>query len=96
MTGLLTPLPLRALSCIILCFLLFIVAASASQEDLGSWLEQGHSALENGSYREAANFFDQALKIDGGNASAWAGKGVALSRLGRYKMAEMCLGFALK
>ena len=97
MTGLLDSLPLRrALFRIILCCLLFIVAAPASQEELGSWLEQGHSALENGSYREAVNFFDQAIKIDGGNASAWGGKGAALSRLGRYKMAEMCLGMALK
>ena len=97
MTGLLDSLPLlRALFRIILCSLLLIIAASASEEDLGSWLERGHSALENGSYREAVNFFDRAIKIDGGNASAWGGKGAALSRLGRYKMAEMCLGMALK
>ena len=97
MTGLLDSLPLlRALFRIILCSLLLIIATSASEEDLGSWLERGHSALENGSYREAVNFFDRAIKIDGGNASAWGGKGAALSRLGRYKMAEMCLGMALK
>ena len=81
MTSLLYTLPLlRALFLIFLCCLMLNVAASASQEDLGSWLEQGYYALENGSYREAANIFDRAVKIDGGNSSAWAGKGMALSR----------------
>ena len=50
----------------------------------------------NGSFLQAIDSYNQVLKIDPENISAWSGKGTALSGLGRYKMAELYFDFALQ
>ena len=80
------------------CMLLLSLPASAAAAASGStsyWLETGQASLLNGSFAQAIESFDRAIKIDPENASAWGGKGVALTRLGRYKMAELCFNYAL-
>ncbi len=56
----------------------------------------GQSALLNGSFLQAIDSYNQVLKIDPENISAWDGKGTALSELGRYKMAVLYFDFALQ
>ena len=55
----------------------------------------GQASLLNGSFQKAVESFDRAIKINPEDASAWSDKGVALSRMGRYKMAELCFSYAL-
>ena len=91
-----SPFPSLMLSWLLPCMLLLMLAASAAAHDSAAgWLEMGQASLLNGSFQEAVESFDRALKFDPENASAWGGKATALTRLGRYKMAELYFDYAL-
>ena len=88
----------HSLAAFTLCILAMTILNSAlAIESPALWLEKGQDLFLNGSYQEAIDSYEKVIKIDPENVSAWKGKGEkALSRLGRYKMAELCFDFALK
>ncbi|MDD4448314.1 MAG: tetratricopeptide repeat protein, partial [Methanothrix sp.] len=64
--------PSQARSCAILAcmLLLFLPAFAAPQDTAAYWLERGQASLLNGSFLQAIESFDRAIKIDPENASA--------------------------
>jgi len=53
--------------------------------------KKGHEMYENGSYQEAVEAYDQGLKMDPKNASAWHYRGMALASMGRGVEANQSL-----
>ena len=51
------------------------------------FVEKGHQLLDAGRYQEAVELLDKALKIDGSNTDAIAGKGRLARTLGNYQEA---------
>lgn len=50
----------------------------------------GLSAIRNGDYRRAHQFFDEILKLNIGDKDAWFMKGIALLNMGDKKGAQEC------
>ncbi len=57
------------------------VSAAVREEKLAAATKLGYQALEQGSYRHAADYFDRALAMDSQSAAAREGKKLALAEL---------------
>ena len=64
--------------------LLNIWASSGAGEYDRILAEEGGAAYQTGGYEDAQRSFDNAIDIDQQNATAWLGKGFALSALNKY------------
>jgi len=74
-------LKLASLYTIFACALILILLDSAlAQDESAYWLKKGHAFSLNGSYQEALDSFDRALKLNSEDAAAWKGKGEALGQ----------------
>jgi Flp pilus assembly protein TadD len=56
-----------------------LCTSAFSLESSGDWYSQAQTLYKNGSYQEAISAFDEGLKTDPQNASAWHNKGMALA-----------------
>lgn len=59
-------------------------SATAQESRADEWLKKSSDLLKKGSFKEALNASDEALKLDPQNAEAWRIKGTALGCLGSY------------
>lgn len=73
-------------------------SATAQESRADKWLKKSNDLLKKGSFEEALNASDEALKLDPQNANAWSVKGDILAGLSRYdealkayaKATELC------
>ncbi len=74
--------------------------AVAEEDSAGNaanmWIEKGNELFMNGSYEEAVQAYDEGLKTDPQNASAWHYRGMALAGMGRGVEANQSLQKAIK
>jgi tetratricopeptide (TPR) repeat protein len=57
-------------------------------EDVRTWCERGHEALDRGDPEQAIDCYDRALEADPENPEAWCGRGKACYDLGRLRRAD--------
>ncbi len=62
--------------------LVILCTCEPSQGSAEDWYSRGQELYKNESYQEALNAYDQALKMDPENASAWHYRGLALAGMG--------------
>jgi len=74
--------------------LLCLPAWASALDDAAYWLREGNSCLANGSFQQASRSFDNVIRLTPQSPAAWGGKGIALSRMGRYGIATLCFDFA--
>ena len=65
-------------------------------ESINALITLGKSHLENGSFHEALESFEQADSLDQNNPDLWNFMGVTLRSLGRYDEAVDCFNKSLK
>jgi len=70
----------------------YALAQEMTAEDL---YKKGHEMYENGSYQEAVEAYDEGLKMNPQNASAWHYRGMALASMGRGVEANRSLEKAI-
>ncbi len=70
----------------------YALAQEMTAEDL---YKKGHEMYENGSYQEAVEAYDEGLKMNPQNASAWHYRGMALASMGRGVEANRSLQKAI-
>ena len=73
---------------------LFFLAACSSEADALN--EQGLVFYGQGSYQEAVNSFDQAIRTDNQNPVYHVNKGMAYLEMGDYENAHSCFDLALR
>ena len=61
--------------------------ANTQQQTVSMWLKTGDMFYERKDYQEALDAYRQAIRLDLNNASAYAGKSLALSQLKQFKEA---------
>ena len=59
-------------------------------------IQNGITNLQNGNFKDALSFFEQALLLSPTNPDLWNQKGVALRSLGRYDEASECYNKSLQ
>lgn len=64
-----------------------LVPSPAPSESVGDLFMRGATLYSAGKHAEALAIYERALTLDPNNADAWAGKGFALTMLGRYNEA---------
>jgi len=62
---------------------LLSISVTAQEMTAGDWYKKGQEMYDNGSYQEALEAYDEVLKMDPQNASAWHYRGMALASMGR-------------
>jgi len=65
-------------------------------ESINALITLGKSQLENDSFHEALESFEQAVSLDQNNPDLWNFMGVTLRSLGRYDEAVDCFNKSLK
>jgi len=60
------------------------------------WVNKGHELVKKGSYKDAINCYNEALKLNPNLPRAWCSKGYALIKLKKYKESHACLDEALR
>lgn len=65
-------------------------------EDADAWVEKGIVLYEQGKYDEAIVAYDEAIRLDPGNAFAWNNKGIVLNEQGKYDEAIDAYDEAIK
>ncbi len=76
--------------------LTMLCACALSQESAEDWYSNGQELYKNGSYQEALNAYDEGLKMDPQNASAWHYRGLALAGMGHGVEANQSLQKAME
>ncbi|HOO53430.1 MAG TPA: tetratricopeptide repeat protein [Methanothrix sp.] len=78
--------------------ILALLSTSVTAQEMTSedWYKKGQEMYENGSYQEALEAYDEVLKIDSQNASAWHYRGMALVSMGRGVEANQSLQKAIE
>jgi len=66
----------------LLAIAVLCLCAAAQEMTADDWYKNGQELYKNESYQEALNAFDQVLKVDPENASAWHYKGMSLAGMG--------------
>lgn len=86
-----TRIAIAILAVAMLCF------SAATQDDTAeSWFKKGQELYKNGSYQEALSAYDEGLRMDPQNASAWHYRGLALAGLGHGVEANQSLQKAIE
>ncbi len=73
---------------------IFLLAGCTSDADVFN--EQGLALYRQGSYAEAVNSFDQAIRTDNQNPEYHVNKGMACLEMGDYENAHSCFDLALR
>jgi len=78
--------------------ILALLSTSVTAQEMTSedWYKKGQEMYENGSYQEVLEAYDEVLKIDSQNASAWHYRGMALVSMGRGVEANQSLQKAIE
>ncbi|MFZ3147660.1 MAG: tetratricopeptide repeat protein [Methanothrix sp.] len=76
--------------------LLMPCTCALSLESAGDWYDQGQMLYKNGSYQEALSAYDEGLKTDQQNASAWHYRGLALAGMGHGAEANQSIQKAME
>ncbi len=76
--------------------LLMLFTCALSLESAGDWYSQGQMLYKNGSYQESLSAYDEGLKTDPQNASAWHYRGLALAGMGHGAEANQSLQKAME
>jgi len=74
---------------------LLSISVTAQEMTTEDWYKKGQEMYENGSYQEALEAYDEVLKMDPQNASAWHYRGMALASMGRGVEANRSLQKAI-
>ena len=78
----------KILNIFILCIIvLMLVAPVVSAKTAVEWFNEGDNLISEGSYEEALEAFERAIRLDPQLAEAWGNKGAALNALGRFEEA---------
>ncbi len=67
------------------------LAAITTQKTALQWFDEGYTLVEQGKYEEGIYAYDQAIRLNPNDASAYFGKNLALRLLGRTAEAERAL-----
>lgn len=81
---------------IILMALPALCTCALAQESAEDWYSRGQELYRNGSYQEALSAYDESLKMDPENASAWHYRGLALSGIGHGAEANQSIQRAME
>lgn len=73
-----------------------LCTSAFSLESSGDWYSQAQTLYKNGSYQEAISAFDEGLKTDPQNASAWHHRGMALAGMGHGAEANQSIQKAME
>lgn len=73
-----------------------LCTSAFSLESSGDWYSQAQTLYKNGSYQEAISAFDEGLKMDPQNASAWHHRGMALAGMGQGVEANQSIQKAME
>ena len=73
-----------------------LCTSAFSLESSGDWYSQAQTLYTNGSYQEAISAFDEGLKMDPQNASAWHHRGMALAGMGQGVEANQSIQKAME
>ena len=65
-------------------------------ESIDALITLGKSQLENGSFHDALESFEQAISLDQNNPVLWNFMGVTLRSVGRYDEAVDCFNKSLR
>jgi tetratricopeptide (TPR) repeat protein len=76
--------------------LLMLCTCALSLESAGDWYGQGQMLYKNGSYQESLSAYDEGLKTDPQNASAWHYRGLALAGMGHGAEANQSIQKAIE
>lgn len=76
--------------------LLMLCTCALSRESAGDWYSQGKMLYKNGSYQEALSAYNEGLKTDPQNASAWHYRGLALAGMGHGAEANQSIQKAME
>ncbi len=74
---------------------LLSISVTAQEMTAEDWYKRGQEMYENGSYQEALEAYDEGLKMNPQNASAWHYRGMALASMGRGVEANRSLQKAM-
>lgn len=80
----------------LLAVAMLCASALAQEETADSWYKKGQELMENESYQEALSSYDEGLKTDQQNASAWHYRGLALAGMGYGVEANQSLQKAME
>ena len=80
----------------VLIALLMLCTCALSLESAGDWYSQGQMLYKNGSHQESLSAYDEGLKTDPQNASAWHYKGLALAGMGHGAEANQSIQKAIE
>jgi tetratricopeptide (TPR) repeat protein len=73
-----------------------LCTSAFSLESAGDWYSQAQTLYKSGSYQEAISAFDEGLKTDPQNASAWHHRGMALAGMGHGAEANQSIQKAME
>ena len=73
-----------------------LCTSAFSLESAGDWYSQAQTLYKSGSYQEAISAFDEGLKTDPQNASAWHHRGIALAGMGHGAEANQSIQKAME
>ena len=73
-----------------------LCTSAFSLESAGDWYSQAQTLYKSGSYQEAISAFDEGLKTDPQNASAWHHRGMALAGMGHGAEANQSIQMAME
>ena len=73
-----------------------LCTSAFSLESAGDWYSQAQTLYKSGSYQEAISAFDEGLKTDPQNASAWHHRGMALAGMGQGAEANQSIQKAME
>jgi len=73
-----------------------ITPFSDEMETSNYWLAKGDELMNMDRYAESIEYYDEAVKIDPGNAIAWNNRGLASAKMGRFEEALQSFERAVK
>jgi len=76
--------------------LLMLCTCALSRESAWDWYGQGQMLYKNGSFQEALSAYDEGLKTNPQNASAWHYRGLALAGMGHGAEANQSIQKAIE
>lgn len=76
--------------------LLMLCTCALSRDSAGDWYGQGQMLYKNGSYQEALSAYDEGLKTNPQNDSAWHYRGLALAGMGHGAEANQSIQKAIE